>query len=187
MILLCLILSALSRRITGSIHEVLRFYEVLERQVQDQIPLWPCISASSGTPPEEIRWNGRPRARGILWLGKILPIHGGPTDRPLVDDERGLGRGTDSEGLLKGRVHHWKVEPEGQVIVVFWNTWSRLLHIVDDWSTYHQVPCNKLMRSKKKLINLLVIAISSKDEKQWNNQWNQIKKTFVVCVKAKNP
>jgi len=40
---------------------------------------------------------------------------------------------------------------------------------------------------QKKLINLLVIAISSKDEKQWNNQWNQIKKTFVVCVKAKNP
>jgi len=31
---------------------------------------------------------------------------------PLVDDERGLGRGADSEGIIK-ETHHWKMEPVG--------------------------------------------------------------------------
>jgi len=31
-----------------------------------------------------------------------LPAHGGPTNRPLVDDERGLGRGEDSKRIIKG-------------------------------------------------------------------------------------
>ena len=79
----------------------MRFYEVLERQVRDQILLWPRISASSRTLPEEIHWNRRPREWAILLLREISPIPGGTTNRPLVDNERGLGRGADSEGIIK--------------------------------------------------------------------------------------
>jgi len=52
------------------------------------------------TAPEGIRWNGRPRAQSIL--REILPVPNGPTNRPLVDTERGLGRGVDSEGVVQG-------------------------------------------------------------------------------------
>ena len=31
-----------------------------------------------------------------------MPAHGGLTNRPLVDDERGLGREEDSKGIIKG-------------------------------------------------------------------------------------
>jgi len=63
------------------------------------------LRVSSRTPPEEIHCNGRPRARAILWMKEIWPEPGGPTNwsiRPLVDDERGLERGANSEGFVKG-------------------------------------------------------------------------------------
>jgi len=44
---------------------------------------------------------------------QILPVPGGPTNRPLVDDERGLGRGANSEGIIKRTGTSLEVEPVG--------------------------------------------------------------------------
>ena len=49
-----------------------------------------------------------------LYLDRqILPAPGGPKDIPLVDDERGLGRGENSEGIIKGTSTSLEVEPVG--------------------------------------------------------------------------
>lgn len=41
---------------------------------------WPLISASSRTPPSDIRWNGRSNARAMDCPSEVLPVPGGPTN-----------------------------------------------------------------------------------------------------------
>ena len=49
---------------------------------------WPRISASSRTPPREIRWNGRLRAFATDWPRDVFPVPGGPTKlKAEIDDE----------------------------------------------------------------------------------------------------
>src|SRR5258706_4010826 len=45
--------------------------------------LWPLISASSLTPPSEMRWNGRSRAFARLAAIDVLPHPGGPTSNKI--------------------------------------------------------------------------------------------------------
>ena len=42
------------------------------------------------------------RQHKVYFDRQILPVPGGPTNRPLVDDERSLGRGESREGTIKG-------------------------------------------------------------------------------------
>jgi len=42
------------------------------------------------------------RQHKLYFDRQILPVRGGPTNIPLVDDERGLGREEDSKGIIKG-------------------------------------------------------------------------------------
>jgi len=42
------------------------------------------------------------RQHKVYFDRQILPVPSGLTSRPLVDDERGLGRGANSEGIIKG-------------------------------------------------------------------------------------
>ena len=44
---------------------------------------WPRISASSRTPPTDIRTNLRPSARAIDWPSEVLPTPGGPTKQRI--------------------------------------------------------------------------------------------------------
>ena len=53
------------------------------------------------------------RQHKLYFDRQILPVPGGPTNRPLVDDERGLGRGANSEGIIKGTGTSLEVEPVG--------------------------------------------------------------------------
>src|SRR5271154_3736251 len=47
------------------------------------VRLWPRISASSRTPPREMRWNLRPRALATDWATLVFPVPGGPTRRRI--------------------------------------------------------------------------------------------------------
>ena len=42
------------------------------------------------------------RQHKVYFDRQILPVPSGLTNRPLVDDERDLGRGANSEGIIKG-------------------------------------------------------------------------------------
>ena len=53
------------------------------------------------------------REHKLYFDRQILPVPGGPTNRPLVDDERGLGRGENSEGIIKGTGTSLEVEHVG--------------------------------------------------------------------------
>ena len=44
---------------------------------------WPRISASSRTPPTEMRVNLRPSVRAIDWPSEVLPTPGGPTKQRI--------------------------------------------------------------------------------------------------------
>ena len=44
---------------------------------------WPRISASSRTPPSDMRTNRRPSARAMLWPRLVLPTPGGPTKQRI--------------------------------------------------------------------------------------------------------
>ena len=44
---------------------------------------WPRISASSRTPPTEMRTNLRPVVRAIDWPSDVLPTPGGPTKQRI--------------------------------------------------------------------------------------------------------
>ena len=44
---------------------------------------WPRISASSRTPPTEMRTNLRPSVRAIDWPSEVLPTPGGPTKQRI--------------------------------------------------------------------------------------------------------
>ena len=48
------------------------------------VRLWPRISASSRTPPNEMRWNGRSSARAIDCPSDVFPVPGGPTNLRLI-------------------------------------------------------------------------------------------------------
>jgi len=50
------------------------------------------------------------REHNLYFDRQILPVPGGPTNRPLVDDERDLGRGASSERIIKGMGTSLKVE-----------------------------------------------------------------------------
>ena len=53
------------------------------------------------------------RQHKVYFDRQILPVPGGPTNRPLVDDERDLGRGANSEGIIKGTGTPLEVEHVG--------------------------------------------------------------------------
>jgi len=53
------------------------------------------------------------REHKLYFDRQILPVPGGPTNIPLVDDEQGLGRGANSEGIIKRTGTSLKVEPVG--------------------------------------------------------------------------
>jgi len=53
------------------------------------------------------------REHNLYFDRQILPVPGGPTNIPLVDDERGLGRGANSEGIIKGTGTPLEVESVG--------------------------------------------------------------------------
>ena len=53
------------------------------------------------------------RQHKLYFDRQVLPVRGGPTNRPLVDDERSLGRGANSEGVIKGTVTSLEVEHVG--------------------------------------------------------------------------
>ena len=80
----------------------MRFYRVLER-VRDQIQRkYFCERVfrlhQDTTRRDTLEWMTD--STSYTLTDKFL--HGGPTNRPLVDDERGLGRGANSEGIIKG-------------------------------------------------------------------------------------
>src|SRR5207249_2223999 len=58
---------------------------------------WPRISASSLTPPRDMRTNRRPRARAMLWPRLVLPTPGGPT-KQRIGSRAGLSPVTRSLG-----------------------------------------------------------------------------------------
>ena len=47
---------------------------------------WPRISASSRTPPTDMRTNLRPSARAIDWPSDVLPTPGGPTKQRICPE-----------------------------------------------------------------------------------------------------
>jgi len=53
------------------------------------------------------------REHKLYFDRQILPVPGGPKNKPLVDDERDLGRGENSEGIIKGTGTSLEVEPVG--------------------------------------------------------------------------
>jgi len=53
------------------------------------------------------------REHKLYFDRQILPVRGSSTNRPLVDDERDLGRGENSKGIIKGTGTPLEVEPVG--------------------------------------------------------------------------
>ena len=91
----------------------LRFYRVFER-VRDQIQRkYFCERVfrlhQDTTRRDTLEWMTD--STSYTLTDKFL--HGGPTNRPLVDDERGLGRGANSEGIIKGTGTSLEVEHAG--------------------------------------------------------------------------
>ncbi len=62
---------------------------------------WPRISASSRTPPTEMRANSRPRARAIDWPSEVLPTPGGPTKARIEPVASRFSRATASCSMMR--------------------------------------------------------------------------------------
>ena len=53
------------------------------------------------------------RRHKVYFDRQILPVRDGPKNIPMVDDERGWGRGENREGIIKGTGTSLEVEPVG--------------------------------------------------------------------------
>ena len=65
---------------------------------------WPRISASSWTPPSEIRTNLRPSARAMDWPRLVLPTPGGPTKQRIGSRAVAVGRSRAGRARRRGRL-----------------------------------------------------------------------------------
>ena len=62
---------------------------------------WPRISASSRTPPTEMRANLRPSDRAIDWPSEVLPTPGGPTKQRIGPETSSLSFETASCSMMR--------------------------------------------------------------------------------------
>ena len=69
------------KRITGSgLPAFLRACTMFPGPLATYVRLWPLISASSRTPPSDIRWNGLSSACAMDCPSDVFPVPGGPTN-----------------------------------------------------------------------------------------------------------